>query len=207
MNSVKVSGKTVEDAVREALKQLGTDKVENVEYKVLEEPTKGFLGIIGGKDALLEATLKAEPEEEALAFLQDILQQMKVRVDVEMHKNGRETEFLLSGEDLGVIIGKRGKTLDSLQYLVNLAANRTSGRYTRIILDAENYRKRRQEALEQLAERLASKVERTGLKELLEPMNARERKIIHSALQNRQGVLTRSEGTEPHRYIVIYPEK
>mgnify|MGYP001232328159 CR=1 FL=1 len=207
MSSVKVSGKTVEDAVREALKQLGTDKVENVEYKVLEEPTKGFLGIIGGKDALLEATLKAEPEEEALAFLQDILQQMKVRVDVEMHKNGRETEFLLSGEDLGVIIGKRGKTLDSLQYLVNLAANRTSGRYTRIILDAENYRKRRQEALEQLAERLASKVERTGLKELLEPMNARERKIIHSALQNRQGVLTRSEGTEPHRYIVIYPEK
>ncbi|WP_240376320.1 RNA-binding cell elongation regulator Jag/EloR [Bacillus piscicola] len=207
MKTVKVSGKTIADAIDEALRLLGTDSKENVEYTVLEEPSKGFLGFIGAKQALIEASLKPDPTEEAFLFLRNVIEAMNVEAAVEVRENGKEVEFLLSGEDIGVLIGKRGKTLDSLQYLVNLAANRQSDRYTHIVLDAENYRARRQEALVQLAHRLAEKAKRIGGEVTLEPMNARERKIIHAALQNKEGVQTHSNGAEPRRHVVITPKR
>ncbi|MFB4163639.1 RNA-binding cell elongation regulator Jag/EloR [Alteribacillus sp. JSM 102045] len=205
MKTVKVSGKTIEEAINEALQKLGAANKEEIDYKVIEEPSKGFLGLIGTKPAVLEASVKPDPIEESVQFLQKVIRDMRVNVEVEVNKRGRETEISLSGEDLGVMIGKRGKTLDSLQYLVNLVANRHSDRYARIVLDAENYRERRQEALELLAERLAAKARRTGEKVILEPMNARERKIIHAVLQEKDGVETHSDGTEPRRYVVITP--
>ncbi|SDI57913.1 RNA-binding cell elongation regulator Jag/EloR [Alteribacillus bidgolensis] len=205
MKTVKVSGKTIEEALNEALEQLEAANKDEIDYKVIEEPSKGFLGFIGTKPAVLEAWLKPDPIDESIQFLQKVIQDMQVNVDVEVKKRGRETELSLIGEDLGVMIGKRGKTLDSLQYLVNLVANRHSDRYARIVLDAENYRERRQEALEQLAERLAAKAFRTGEKVVLEPMNARERKIIHAALQEKEGVETHSDGKEPRRHVVITP--
>ncbi|MFZ4454026.1 RNA-binding cell elongation regulator Jag/EloR [Salibacterium aidingense] len=206
MKTVKVSGKTIEEAISNALKELETKEPEQIEYTVLEEPKSGFLGFIGAKPAILEASLKRDPIEEAEQFLLNVIDDMGVRVQVEKLKEGRETTFSLTGEDLGVMIGKRGKTLDSLQYLVNLVANRFADRHARIVLDAENYRQRRQEALEQLAERLAFKAARSGENVVLEPMTARERKIIHAALQRNDDVDTYSDGTEPRRYVVIAPK-
>ncbi|RSL29617.1 protein jag [Salibacterium salarium] len=205
MKTVKVSGKTIEEAITKALDELNVETQEKIDYTVVEEPSKGFLGLIGTKQAVLEASLKIDPVEEGLHFLQQVIAAMGVHVDVEVQDRGKETVFSLEGEDLGVMIGKRGKTLDSLQYLVNLAANRHADRYARIVLDAENYRKRRQEALEQLANRLALKAKRTGEKIFLEPMVARERKIIHAALQKNNEIQTYSDGAEPRRYVVIAP--
>lgn len=229
MKTVKVTGKTIEEALNQALKQLNTD-LDNVEYTVLEEPSKGFLGLIGAKPALLEVTLKEEeeqlqmleenrsqeedeertelevdPSEEAHSFLLRVIEEMKVDVEVSVRETEEELQFHLSGKDIGVMIGKRGRTLDSLQYLVHLVRNRSGHSYKRVVIDAENYRKKRQETLERLAERLAHKAVRTGEKVVLEPMNARDRKIIHTALQDREDVETYSEGTGSRRHVVIRP--
>ncbi|MDQ0297630.1 spoIIIJ-associated protein [Salibacterium salarium] len=206
MKTVKVSGKTVEAAITKALDELNATTKEDIDFKVVEEPSKGFLGIIGSREAVLEASLKIDPVAEGLHFLQQVIADMGVNVEVKTQETGKETILSLTGDDLGVMIGKRGKTLDSLQYLVNLAANRYTDRYYRIILDAEDYRKRRREALEQLADRLALKAKRTGEKVFLEPMVSRERKIIHAALQKNNDVQTYSDGTDPHRYVVIAPK-
>ncbi|MFB5663519.1 RNA-binding cell elongation regulator Jag/EloR [Alteribacillus sp. HJP-4] len=203
MKTVKISGKTVDEAISLAMQKLEVNSQEEIEYEVLDQGSKGFFGIIGFKPAVIEAAPKIDPVEEAAAFLRQVILDMQVDVDIELINKGRETEFQLIGKDIGVLIGKRGKTLDSLQYLVNLVANRNSDKYARIILDAENYRERRQEALEHLADRLADKARRTGRKVVLEPMNARERKIIHTALQNSTDIETYSDGTEPRRHVVI----
>ncbi|SDI24097.1 spoIIIJ-associated protein [Alteribacillus persepolensis] len=207
MKTVKVSGKTIEEAVREAIVKLNVDSEKEITYDVMEEPSKGFLGLIGTKPAVIEASIKIDPIEESVKFLRQVIQEMQVDAEVEVIKRGKETELSLSGENLGVLIGKRGKTLDSLQYLTNLVANRHSNQYSRIVLDAENYRERRRIALEELAERLANKAMRTREKVVLEPMNARERKIIHSALQANENIETHSDGSEPYRHIVITPLK
>lgn len=205
MKKVTVSGKTVDEAVQLGLEKLETEQ-ENVEYDVLEEPQKPILGLFGGKSALVEVRLKPDPQKEALLFLRDTIDKMGVQASVDTEEREEGTYFNISGADIGVLIGKRGQTLDSLQYLVNLVANRHSDNYIRIYLDAEGYRERRKEALETLARRISDKAVRTNREVRLEPMSSHERKVIHTVLQSIDDVSTYSEGQEPNRRIVVVPK-
>lgn len=207
MKKVTITAKTVQDAVNRALKELDAAE-DQVIVTVLEEPTKGFLGLIRSKDAKVEVELKPDPVQEAKKFLQDVLESMGITGQIEVFRKEDHILFhIIGGSQLGFIIGKRGQTLDSLQYLVNLIANRYSSQYVRIAIDAENYREKRKQTLEQLADRLANKVVKTGKLEKLEPMTPLERKIIHARLQDRKDIYTYSEGNEPHRRIVITLKK
>jgi spoIIIJ-associated protein len=208
VKKVVVTGKTVEQAVSLALQQLRTTE-DKVKVTVLEQPTKGLFGLIGGKDAqveveILEAQSFADPIGNAKLFLQNILKTMNLDVVVEQDEVDGYVMFNMIGPNLGMIIGRRGQTLDALQYLVNIAANRNNKDHMRITLDAENYRKRRQETLEGLANRLANRVIKTRKEVVLEPMNPLERKIIHTQLQNHPKVSTLSKGDEPNRKVVIF---
>lgn len=205
MKKVTVSGKTVEEAVQAGLERLSAD-ASQVDYTVIEDAQKGFLGLFGGKPAVIEMKLKPDPLKEAMLFLRDTIDKMGISASVDSEERDEGTYLTISGADIGVLIGKRGQTLDSLQYLVNLVANRYSENYLKFYLDAEGYRERRKEALETLADRLSQKAVRTRREVKLEPMNAHERKIIHSALQNIHTVSTYSEGKEPHRRIVVVPK-
>ncbi|TMW72005.1 RNA-binding cell elongation regulator Jag/EloR [Alteribacter natronophilus] len=205
MKKVTVSGKTVEEAIEQALEKLNVPK-DRADVRVLEEPQKGFLGIIGGKPAVVEAEIKPDPLKEGLAFLRETIHHMGVTASVSEEKTKEGARFEIAGDEIGILIGKRGQTLDSLQYLVNLVANRYSEDYLRIVLDAEGYRERRRESLEKLALRLGNKAVKTGQEVRLEPMNAHERKIIHTALQSVKGVGTYSDGEEPNRRIVVRPK-
>ncbi|WP_280771267.1 RNA-binding cell elongation regulator Jag/EloR [Salipaludibacillus daqingensis] len=205
MKKVTVSGKTVDEAVEIGLQRLEVAK-DQVDILVVEEPQKGFLGLIGGKPAVVEVKVKPDPLKEAMIFLRETIDKMGISASVEKQERPEGIYLDISGVDIGVLIGKRGQTLDSLQYLVNLVANRQSESYLRIHLDAEGYRERRREALETLAQRLSNKALRTKREVRLEPMNAHERKIIHTALQNVKGVSTYSDGAEPHRRIVVVPK-
>lgn len=214
---VEKTGKTVEDALRAALVELNTAE-DCVNYEVLETPSKGFLGLIGSKPAKIRVTLKeveadsevisikqtSKPLDTAILFLEDIFRGMNMKVDIEVKEALDVIVLDLHGEDLGILIGKHGQTLDALQYLTNLAANRDmSEEKVRISIDVENYRKRREETLYRLAMRLADKVKRTGDKITLEPMSRHERKVIHMALQDERRILTYSDGEEPFRKVVI----
>jgi len=205
VKKVTVSGKTVDEAVELGLQRLEAG-IDQVDIHVVEEPHKGFLGFIGGKPAIVELKMKPEPLKEAMLFLRDTIDKMGISASVEKQDRPEGVYLNISGIDIGVLIGKRGQTLDSLQYLVNLVANRQSESYLRIHLDAEGYRERRKEALETFADRLSKKALRTKREVRLEPMNAHERKIIHTALQNVKGVSTYSDGVEPHRRIVVVPK-
>ena len=191
MEYTKFSAKTVNDAITEACKALGVTS-DKLDYKVVEEGSNGFLGI-GAKDAQIEAAVKNSVSDVASEFLKDVFAAMNiiVVVDVKYNAENNEMNIDLSGDDMGVLIGKRGQTLDSLQYLVSLK------------VDTENYRERRKSTLENLAKNMAYKVKRTRRPLHLEPMNPYERRIIHSALQNDKFVTTHSEGEEPYRHVVI----
>ncbi|SFM12453.1 RNA-binding cell elongation regulator Jag/EloR [Salibacterium qingdaonense] len=206
MNIVKVSGKTIEEAAASAVTELDAKTKDDIDYKVIEEPKKGFLGLIGNRSAVIEAQRKLDPAEEADRFLRAVIEDMgvPVRVSQEVTRD-RKVIFQLNGEDPGIVIGRHAKTLDSLQYLVQLAANRYADKHITVTIDAGNYRQRRRETLKQLAENLVSKAERTGGKVMLEPMPPQERKIIHAALLRSKRVKTYSDGTEPRRYVVIAP--
>ncbi|WP_026691791.1 RNA-binding cell elongation regulator Jag/EloR [Alteribacter aurantiacus] len=205
MKKVTVSGKTVDEAIEQAIEKLGVTR-EQADIRIVEEAQKGFLGIIGVKPAVVEAAVKPDPLKEALTFLRETIDKMGVTVSISQEAKKDVVYFNIEGEEIGVLIGKRGQTLDSLQYLVNLVANKNSEHYVRIILDAEGYRERRKESLEKLALRLGDKAVRTGQEVKLEPMNAHERKIIHTTLQNVKGVATYSDGKEPNRRIVVTPK-
>lgn len=200
------SGKTVEEAVNKALAELNVSE-DKVEVVILESPQKGFLGLIGTKPAVVEVAIKIDPVAEGATFLRRLFEMMNVETDISQTERSGDILFELTGKDVGVLIGKRGQTLDSLQLLTNLVVNRHGEKYIKIELDAENYRERRQQALVQLAERLAVKAKRTKAPVRLEPMQAYERKIIHAALQSVPGIETYSEGQEPRRYLVIAPSK
>ncbi|MDF2928101.1 RNA-binding cell elongation regulator Jag/EloR [Anaerospora sp.] len=203
MNVVEKSAKSIDEAVEQALKELGL-KPEQVDVEVLEQPAKALFGFIGGRQAKVRVTArKIDPVEVANDFLKQIFTTMKISVSVEKITTDDHVLFNLRGNDLGVLIGKHGQTLDALQYLVNLAANRDSLERVRVLLDVEDYRKRRADTLTQLALRLADKVKRRGEKVILEPMSSHERKIIHMALQNDQRIATFSEGEDPFRKVVI----
>jgi spoIIIJ-associated protein len=206
VKKVVVNAKTVEEAVESALKQLRTTH-DKVKVTVLEQPSKGLFGLIGGKDAQVQVELLPDPMENAKSFLDQVLKTMELDVRIEQLEQDGQTVFNMVGPGLGMIIGRRGQTLDSLQYLVNTVANRSQKEHNRIVLDAENYRLRRKETLEALAERLASRVIKTQKEVVLEPMTPLERKIIHSHLQNHAKVSTNSKGDEPNRKVVISIKK
>ena len=197
------TGKTVEDAVMEATIKLETTS-DRMEYEVLEKGSNGFLGI-GSKPARIRARKVMETAERAEKFLMDVLEAMDLKATVSMEENKEERtlDIDLAGDDMGVLIGKRGQTLDSLQYLVSLVVNKGEDDYIRVKVDTENYRQRRKDTLENLAKNIASKVRRTGKPVTLEPMNPYERRVIHSALENDRYVETHSEGEEPFRKVVV----
>ena len=203
MEYTKFSAKTVNDAITEACKALGVTS-DKLDYKVVEEGSNGFLGI-GAKDAQIEAAVKNSVSDVASDFLKDVFAAMNiiVVVDVKYNAENNEMNIDLSGDDMGVLIGKRGQTLDSLQYLVSLVVNKGNEDYIRVKVDTENYRERRKSTLENLAKNMAYKVKRTRRPLHLEPMNPYERRIIHSALQNDKFVTTHSEGEEPYRHVVV----
>ena len=203
MDYQKFSAKTVSDAITEACRVLGVTS-DKLDYVVKEEGSNGFLGI-GAKDAIIEAKVKSSVMDKAKIFLNDVFAAMKMTVviNAEYKEDEKELTIDLSGDDMGVLIGKRGQTLDSLQYLVSLIVNKESTDYIRVKVDTENYRKRRQDTLENLAKNIAFKVKRTKRTVSLEPMNPYERRIIHSALQNDKFVTTHSEGEEPFRHVVV----
>lgn len=230
MKKVIATGKTIEDATQIALSKLGVTR-DKVEIIVLTQPSRGLFGLIGSRDAEVEAIVRdsslldAEetlnigvleafesddsiPEDavnEAALFLEDTIRTMGLfaSVHTEQESEGHYL-FQIEGEQLGILIGRRGQTLDALQYLVNLAANKHSNQFLRIILDAEGYRARRKETLERLADKLARQVLRERKNAELEAMPAHERKVIHTYLQGHSKVGTRSEGSEPNRRVVIY---
>ncbi len=201
------SAKTIDDAITEACKTLGVTS-DRLEYEVIDEGSSGFLGI-GSKEASIKAKVKSSLTEAAAVFLHDVFaaMDMAVVVKTEYNEDEKELSIDLSGDDMGVLIGKRGQTLDSLQYLVSLVVNKGSDEYIRVKVDTENYRERRKETLENLAKNMSFKVKRTRRPLSLEPMNPYERRIIHSALQNDSYVTTHSEGDEPYRHVVVTLKK
>ena len=209
MEYQEFTGKTLSDAVTNALIALETSR-DNLEYEVIEKGSNGFLGI-GARDAKIRAKLKVLPkksiEEVASDFLKSVFQAMnlEVKVIINVHEDMMDVE--LSGDEMGILIGKRGQTLDSLQYLLSLVVNKESESYVKVKVDTENYRQRRIETLEGLAKNIAFKVKRTKRSVSLEPMNPFERRVIHSALQNDRYVTTKSEGEEPYRHVVVSLKK
>ncbi|WP_026573828.1 RNA-binding cell elongation regulator Jag/EloR [Bacillus sp. UNC438CL73TsuS30] len=206
MKQVTATGQNVEEAVESALAQLQTTK-DRTEIDIIDEGKKGIFGIFGSRPAVVKVTVIIDPIEEAQNFLKSISEQMGAPVEIEIKREGKQVNFVLTGEKIALLIGKRGQTLNSLQYLTQLVINRSSNRYLTVILDAEDYRNRRNETLIQLAHRLAQKAVKTGKDVALEPMPSYERKVIHSALSENKRVKTFSDGSEPHRYIVITPSK
>lgn len=204
MTHLTVSGKTIDEAIEKAVTELKTTK-ERLSYTVVQQPKKGFLGIIGSQSAMIEARILPDPVELARTFLEETVSLMGLDPTIIETKNEECVQFeFKSDQQLGRLIGKRGQTLKSLEHVSNLVANRRSkSSYIRIELDAENYRERRKKMLEQLAYRVASKVLRTKASVALEPMDAHERKIIHTTIQEMEGVATVSEGNGAKRHVVV----
>lgn len=203
MEMITITAKTLDEAVTKALIQLETTS-DKLEYEVIDKGSSGFLGI-GAKPVVIRAKKQETIEDKAVDFLSQIFDAMNMEVSIKAAYNAEEQEMSieLEGDDMGILIGKRGQTLDSLQYLVSLIVNKGTEGYLRVKLDTENYRERRKETLETLAKNIAYKVKRTKRPVSLEPMNPYERRIIHAALQNDKYVTTRSEGEEPFRHVVI----
>jgi spoIIIJ-associated protein len=201
------TAKTVDEALTNAMLELSTT-IDKLEYEVLEKETSGFLGIFG-KPAKIKARKKPSLEDSAKEFLDKVFAAMGIEAYTEVNydQENASIEINVEGDEMGVLIGKRGQTLDSLQYLVSLVVNKNSENYIKVKLDTENYRARRKETLENLAKNIAFKVKRTRKPVSLEPMNPYERRIIHSALQNDKFVETYSEGEEPYRKVVINIKK
>ena len=210
MEFTKFSAKTVNDAIIEACQHFVVTS-DKLEYEVVEEGSSGFLGF-NAKPAVINARVKeveVKPDEKAKEFLIDVFRSMNMAVviDAKYDEIEKTLDIEFSGEDMGVLIGKRGQTLDSLQYLTSLVVNKNEEDYIRVKVDTENYRQRRKETLENLAKNISFKVKRTKRPVSLEPMNPYERRIIHSALQNDKYVTTHSEGEEPYRRVVVTLKK
>ncbi|MGB3367595.1 MAG: RNA-binding cell elongation regulator Jag/EloR [Acidaminobacteraceae bacterium] len=206
MYSIEKNAKTVEEALRLALIELGAT-VDEVNLEVLEEPATGLLKIFSKKEARIRISLKENADRLAKSFLDDILDKMNVFGKVTTNLDGKNLNVNIEGKDMAVLIGRRGQTLDSLQYLISLVVNKNREDYVRIILDTENYRAKRKETLEKLAHKLAYKAKKLRKEVILEPMNPYERRIIHSALQSNPTINTRSEGEEPYRKVIIFLNK
>ncbi|WP_226038297.1 RNA-binding cell elongation regulator Jag/EloR [Aquibacillus saliphilus] len=204
MRQITASGQTVEDAVQSALKQLNTSE-DQVTVKIIDEGKKGFLGLFGSQPAIVKVSLSDNQLQIAEKYLANVTSQLGVDVEIKTTTKQNEVTFELTGEKIAILIGKRGQTLNALQYLLHLVINRKSNQYYTVVVDAEGYRARRKETLENLANRLAGKAVSTKREVSLEPMPSFERKIIHSVLQNHREISTYSHGVEPNRRVVIKP--
>ncbi|HHX10423.1 MAG TPA: protein jag [Firmicutes bacterium] len=204
--TIETTGRSVEEALENALRELGVS-ADDVIVEVIEEPSRGFLGIIGGKDARIRVTLKKSRAEIAYEFLTGLLQRMNVHGVIETRAQGDTHLFMVDGEDLGILIGRHGQTLKHLEFLTNVVSSRGIGNIKRIFVDVAGYRKRKEKMLEDMARNAARRVERTGRSTTLRPMDARDRRIIHLALQKNGRVTTHSEGDEPFRRVVISPRR
>ncbi|NLN14588.1 MAG: protein jag [Tissierellia bacterium] len=205
MRYVIKEARTVEDAIKEALLELEVTEAD-VEIEVIEEASRGLFGLIGSKDAKVKVTVVNDPVMKSKEFLENIFKYMGVVADMEIRReeDGLYIDIVnVDPIDKGIIIGKRGNTLDSIQYLLSLTINRDQDRYIRVALDIGNYRQRREETLIRLAEKMADKAKYTNKPVKLEPMNPFERRIIHSALQKYDDITTYSEGVDPYRRVVI----
>ena len=205
---MEFSAKTVDDAITEALVKLEITS-DKLEYEVINEGSTGLFGIFNTKPAIIRARKKCTLADSAEEFLSEVLEAMELQAEISVSVNEEEktVDIMIDGEDMGILIGKRGQTLDSLQYLTSLVVNKETDEYYRVKVDTENYRARRQETLEKLAKNIAAKVKRTRRSVSLEPMNPYERRVIHSTLQNDRYVVTRSDGEEPYRHVVISLKK
>ncbi|MBY7145157.1 protein jag [Virgibacillus sp. NKC19-3] len=203
MREITASGQTVDEAIQSALEQLNITR-DQVEVDVIDGGKKGLLGF-GSKRAIVKVTISKDPIQETADFIKEVTMNMNVDANVSTSMEGNHVTFELSGDNIAILIGKRGQTLNSLQYLVHLALNKDNTQFYSVTVDAEGYRDRRKDTLQSLAAKMADKAIHINKKVALEPMPAFERKIIHSVLQSRGDVSTYSEGDEPHRHIVIKP--
>ena len=209
MEFKEYKGKNVDEAITNACIDLGIEAAK-LEYEVIEKGSNGFLGI-GSKPAIIKAKKNQSVEDIAREFLNKVFTAMEltVKLDIKVEEGEKENTININviGDDMGILIGKRGQTLDSLQYLVSLVVNKESDKFNRVKLDTENYRERRKATLENLARNISLKVKRIKKPVALEPMNPYERRIIHSALQNDKFCTTKSEGEEPYRHVVVMLKK
>lgn len=205
MSGCEATGRTYEEAVEKALTSLGIKK-NNATIEVIDEPSQGILGLIGNKSARVSVALKHEPEEYLENYLQELITLMKIDGRVTVKEDEEKLEAAVFGDDVGVLIGRRGKTLSDMQYLLNVVMRRQFAILNKmVVLDVENYRARREKTLTQLAQSVARKVSRDGYEQALEPMNPQERRIIHLALQEFPDVTTYSSGEEPYRKVIVAP--
>lgn len=204
MNTITVTGKSVAEAVQKGLAELGI-KEENAEIQIITEASQGFLGLLGSKQAEVKITAKKPPLDFMQDFLVDMLRLMGLKGEVDAYVKDENILCLdISGPDMAVLIGKRGQTLSSLQYLLNIVFHKEFQNVEgRLLVDVEGYRSRREKTLQRLAANLAEKVMATKQEVALEPMNPQDRRIIHTALQDHPAVTTYSEGIEPHRKVII----
>ena len=200
-----VNAASVEAAKAMLIEQLGVP-AESIRFDVLTEPVKKTFGLFGGSDAQVKGTVVSSPAEAARLFLLNVLEKMGVAdVTVTIEEKDETCFLLVEGEDLGFIIGRRGETLDSLQYLVGLVANRVDNSYYRINIDIGNYREKREKTLVALAKKIGGQAARTGRRTSLEPMNPYERRIIHTTVQEIEGAVSWSVGSDAARHVVIGP--
>lgn len=204
MREITATGQTVEEAVQSALEQLNTTR-DQVDVVIIDEGKKGLFGVFGSKRSIVKVTLIKNQIQQTEKYIYEVTSQMGVEVVVTTTTVGNHVTFDLTGEKIALLIGKRGQTLNALQYLVHLALNKDGKQFYTVTVDAEGYRGRRTETLESLALKMADKAKRLNKKVALEPMPSYERKIIHSALQRNKDISTYSDGVEPHRHIVIKP--
>lgn len=206
MKQVTATGQTVDEAINSALSQLQTTR-EYVDITIIDQGKKGLFGVFGARPAVIKVTVKIDPVEEAKKFLMNVCQEMDAPIEINTRKEGNNIYFDIVSDKSALLIGKRGQTLNSLQYLTQLVLNKYTKQYLTVILDVENYRQKRMETLMELANKLANQAVKMNKEISLEPMPSYERKIIHTALSNHEQVMTFSTGTEPYRYIVISPKQ
>ena len=207
MIEYEATGKTTEEAVGNALAYLGI-KRENADIEVKEEPAGGILGLIGNKDARVIVKPKLNPAEYLKEYIVKMMDEMDISGEVNILEDEDKLEARINGQDVGVLIGRRGKTLSDLQYLLNVIMRRQFYNYNKmIVIDVENYRGRREKTLTQLAKNVARKVKKEEHEQVMEPMSPQERRIIHIALQDYPGITTYSSGEEPYRKVVIAPDR
>lgn len=200
-------GSDVQDALKKAKEQLGLDETSEYEFEIIQTEEKKKFGLFGGRPAKVRVFIKDTPDERAEKFLRDVLDKMTLQsVEIEKSTDENAVEFNLSGEEVGFVIGRRGETLDALQYLTSLVANHGEDPYIKVTVNTGNYREKREKTLEILGRKLAFKAIKTGKKTSLEPMNPYERRIIHTAVQKVNGAISWSEGENAARHVVIGPD-
>lgn len=206
MKVIEKTGRTIEEAIGLALQELEVSR-EDVDIEIIEEPSKRILGLFGAKPARIRVIMKERILQQAAKLIKDIINTMNLKVELDIEEKDSVLSINMRGPELGILIGRRGETLDALQFLVNLSVNKNKEVRRKIIIDVEGYRNRREETLQKLAVKLANKARQRGRSVVLEPMSSQERRIIHTALQGRDDIYTFSEGNEPYRKIIISPKK